>query len=129
MAQVILETKNEEGEEVTHNLHVEDDHVEDERRVLTSLAERAEKASTLQSENSTLREAIVSEVVRRRKLAGEIDEDGVEQEREFLLGLPAGRLKQHYDRALDLSLDTGGALDPSTDPSDKSGNAYDEKGL
>lgn len=137
MAQTTLRTKNEDGDDVTHTFHLEDEHAEDEVEALESLATRAEERADLQAELKekegeldTAREALVGEIVRRKKLAGELEEDGVEEERDFLSGLPMDRLKTHYDRALKLEVDTESATDLDADPpSGNDGSKYEEKGL
>lgn len=133
MPQVTLQTKDEKGDDLTQTFHLEEDHAENESQALRSLAERAENASELQSENETLRGVMVGEVVRRKKLSGNLEgEDAVQQEQQFLEGLPAERLKMHYERALEMDVDTGGAIDTSggSDNQDNpSGPDYDEMGL
>lgn len=132
MADVLLDTTNEDGDDVTHTLHVEDEHVDDDRDVLQHLATRAEEQAALSSENETLRETIVSDVVRRKKLAGEVGEDAdisEDEEHEYLMGLPADRLQREWERAPSgEEMQTEPATDPSKEPS-ASVDAYDEKGL
>jgi len=127
MAQITLNTQNEDGDAVTHSFHIEDDHAESEAEVLDQLARRAERVAKLrsrmndmESELETARETIVSDIVRRKKLAGTLDEeDDIEEEREFLGGLPMERLKRHWDRAPSGSeLDT----DPATSGDDPTDN-------
>ena len=129
MAQLTIRTKNEDGDAVTHTLHLEDEHADDEAAAVEQLAARAERAADLRSELNavqhdlaTAKEAIVSDIVRRKKLAGEYDgDDGLDQEadREYLEGLPVDRLKMEYKRApSDAELDTSSATGNET-PDDR----------
>ena len=138
MPELSIQTQNEEGDSVTRTVHVEEEHADEARETITSLATQAEEVPALReerdelsSENEALREKMVGEIVRRKKLAGEIDgEDEVKTEREFLSGLPAERLSMHYDRALKLNVDTDGALDAGKSPDDNGdGTSYDDVGL
>lgn len=137
MAQTTLRTKNEDGDKQTLTFHLEDDHAEDEVGALESLAERAEERAELQAklnekeeELSAARDALTGEIIRRKKLSGKLEEDGVESEREFLSGLPMERLKMHYDRALELEVDTDSATNLNADPPENGEtDKYEEKGL
>lgn len=109
MAQITLNTQNEDGDPVTHTLHIEDEHSDDEAPVLEQLATRAERVHELRSdlneqqdENEALREMLVNDIVRRKKLAGEFEGEDTpdeEDEVEYLEALPADRLQMEWDRA------------------------------
>jgi hypothetical protein len=138
MPELSIQTANEQGDRVTRTLHVEEEHAEKDRSTIQDLAEQAElvpelreERDDLASENDTLCDALVSEIVRRKKLSGELDgEDEIQDEREFLEGLPASRLKKHYERAFKLDIDTGGNLNPGKEPAGTTeGSTYDELGL
>jgi hypothetical protein len=141
MAQLSIRTQNEDGERVTRTFHIEDDHAEDERGQLEAIADQAEEVPELREELSktedeldTIREVLVSDIVRRKKLAGKYDgEDALDQaeDQEFLEGLPAGRLKMHYERAPsgeELSTDAATSNDdpPEGNPDDVYGDAVVE---
>lgn len=136
MAQVTLNTVNEDGDPVTHTFHIEDEHADDEAPVLEQLASRAEKVAGLRSDVSDKEEAleatrdlVVGEIVRRRKLAGEIDEDSTEEERDFLQTLPPEKLKVHWKRSHSLELDTGRVTDPENPTGNGDASKYEELGL
>lgn len=140
MAQTTLRSQNSEGDAVTLTAHVEDDHVDDSVDAIHRFAQLEaeqqtaairENLQTAESENTTLREAIVSDTIRAKKLAGVVSEDddadlSVEDEREYLMGLPADRLQMEHERAK--KKDLSGAASPTTaneQPDDPVTESYD----
>jgi hypothetical protein len=119
MAQLSITTPNEEGDSVTRTFHIVDEHVDDEADQLQALAAQAEAVPELREERNALKgeletatDVIVSDIIRRKKIAGDLEEDGVESEREYLEGLPIGRLKMEYERApSEADLDTSSATE------------------
>lgn len=136
MPELSIQTANEEGETVTRVLHLEEEHAEEDRNTVQSLADQAEQVPELREERDELedelgsmREVLVDECIRRQKLAGKIGEDAelsIDEQREYLEGLPAKRLKMEYERAMKLDIDTGGALDPGKTPEDPGGEPLAE---
>jgi hypothetical protein len=133
MAQLNVRTQNEEGERVTRTFHLEDEHAPDETEQLEVLAQQAERVPELRSElNETqdeldaAQEHIVSDIIRRKKLAGDLEgEDEIEDEREFLEGLPVDRLKKHSKRPPSgEELSTDSATDPSKSPNSPANGVY-----
>lgn len=138
MAQTTLSTKNEDGDNITLSFHLEDDHAEDEAQALQSLASRAERTADLKgdleaakAELSTTKELVINEIVRRKKLSGEVGEEAdfsEEDEVEYLEGLPANRLQKEWGRAMELDVDASSATDPDADPptNGKGDGVYDD---
>lgn len=113
-------------------LHLDDDHEGDIEDV-TDLASKAEKVDELESEkeelsseNESLREWMVGETIRRKKQGGELNDEGVEEEREYLEGLSADRLTRELERA-PTDLDTSASTEEGKHTSDES--KYEELGL
>ena len=109
---VHLSGTNEDGEEESVMLDTEND---DSQGLLKKLKRAAklkaqaiigpakEKLEAAQAENETFRDIIVGEVLRIKKLTAGQDGEGnydfdVEQEKQYLEGLPADRLKMEYER-------------------------------
>lgn len=138
MAQTTLNTKTEDGDPQSITFHLEDDHAEDEAEVLQSLASRAErsvdrkaKLEETEEELSATKELVINEIVRRKKLSGEVGEEAdfsEEDEVEYLEGLPAERLQKEWERAMDLDVNTSSATDPDADPptNGKDEGVYDD---
>jgi hypothetical protein len=133
MAQLNVRTQNEDGERVTRTFHLEDEHAPDETEQLEALAEQADRVSELneelegtRSELDTARDVIASDIIRHKKLAGDLEgEDEIEDEREFLEGLPVDRLKKHWDRApAEEELSTESAIDPGKSPNSPANGVY-----
>lgn len=141
MATTTLRTQNAEGDSVSLSAHVEDDKADETVEAIHRFAELEVEAQTAalrkdlgstERENETLRETIVSETIRAKKLAGVVSDDddadlSVEDEREYLLGLPADRLQMEYERAT--KKDLSGASDSTTSneqPDDPGAQEYDQ---
>lgn len=116
MARLTLRTQNADGEAVSLDAHVEDDHADDSTSAIqryaeleteSAVAEVRQDLEVVTAERDAMRDLMVGEILRRKQLAGlvadgEDAKDGqlkVEDEREYLLGLPAERLKMEYERA------------------------------
>ena len=133
MAQLNVRTQNEDGERVTRTFHLENEHAPDETEQLEALARQAERVPELRSELSetqdeldAAQEHIVSDIIRRKKRAGELEgEEEINDEREFLGGLPMERLKKHSERAPSgEELSTESAIDPGKSPNSPANGVY-----
>lgn len=141
MATTTLRTQNADGDSVSLSAHVEEDKAEESVEAIHRFAELEAEAQTAalrkdldsaKGENETLRETIVSETIRAKKLAGVVSDDddaelSVEDEREYLLGLPASRLQMEYERATKKDL-TGAASSTTSNekPDDPGAQEYDQ---
>lgn len=134
-AHVTFRTQNADGETVSLDADVEDDSAEESVEAIERYAELEAESQTAdlqarldetEEEADQMRELVVGDILRRQKLAGEIGEDAelsVEDQREYLQGLPAGRLKMEWERA-PKGEDLSGATRPATTgdaPSDETG--------
>lgn len=126
MAQLSITSQNEDGDRVTRTFHIEDEHADDEAEQLEALAAQAEEVPDLRDQLSqaedeleAVRDLAIGEIVRRKKLSGEVGEDAdfsEDDEVEYLEGLPADRLTKEWERAMELDVDTSSATDPSANP-------------
>jgi len=108
---VKLQTTNADGERRSFSLEAPDGEGESARQAAEEYAEarvsaaRADLQADLdatEEELSAMTDLVVSEIIRRQKLAGQIGEDAelsVEDQREYLEGLPAERLQMEWERA------------------------------
>ena len=139
-----LRTTDADGEQRSYDLSIDEDadpseQIEQVERYAETREEaaRADLQADLneaEQELSAMRDLVVSDIIRRQKLAGEIGEDqdlSIEDQREYLEALPAERLKMEYERAPD-SEDLSGSTATQTtgdDPDDTTaefGEAVDE---
>ena len=132
MARVTVRTEDHNGERQSFDLEVDDESPQEQVEAIERYAETREQAARadlqaemneIEEEMGELRDLVVSDIIRRQKLAGEVGEDAdlsVEDQREYLEGLPAERLQMEYERAPD-SEDLSGATATHTtgdDPDD-----------
>lgn len=127
MARATLRTQNTDGDAVSLDIHVEDDHADEsvtaveryaELQAEVAAAEHRSEAEAAQQDLDAVKEVLVSEIVRRKTLAGIVSEDddadlSVEDERDYLMGLPAERLQMEWERAPSGD-DLSGATQPAT---------------
>lgn len=111
MAHVTVRTKDKNGESQAFDLEVGDDAPQDQVQQIERYAETREERAradlqadldATEEELSAMTDLVVSEIIRRQKLAGQIGEDAelsVEDQREYLEGLPAERLQMEWERA------------------------------
>ena len=113
MARATLRTENTDGDAVSLDIHVEDEHADDsvdnieryaELHAEAAAAQHRAEAETAKADLQAMKETLVSEIIRRKTLAGIVSDDedadlSVEDERAYLLGLPADRLAMEWDRA------------------------------
>lgn len=105
-----------------------DDDLGENKKELQRLAAAAQSGEEGSSEElSVLKETMADEIVRRKKLAGDLEgEDEIKTEREYLENLSATRLAREWDRAPEeVSTEASTEEGKKADESDK----YAEAGL
>jgi hypothetical protein len=125
MAHVTFRTQNADGEPVSLDAEVEDDAAEESVDAIERYAELEAESRTadlrsqlqdIEEDAGEMRDIIVSDILRRQKLSGEVGEEAdlsVEDQRDYLQGLPADRLKMEWERA-PKGEDLSGATSPAT---------------
>ena len=110
-AHVTVRTEDKNGERQAFDLEVDEDSPQEQVQAIERYAETREEAAradlqadldSTEEELDEMRDLVVSEILRRQKLAGQVGEDAdlsVEDQREYLEGLPAERLQMEWERA------------------------------
>jgi hypothetical protein len=134
MAHVAVSTEDKDGERKTFDLEVGDESPQETAKKVERFGQTCAEAAqadlkaekdALQEEIDSMQDLVVSEIIRRKKLAGKVGDDAdlsVEDEREYLEGLPADRLQKEWERAPD-GADLSGSTETHTtsdEPEDSS---------